>query len=339
MGPWRIASLNRARHYKYNLGHWGGAVGALYLELVDVTDQVADVGPNGSSAASDAWAFRQIAALRLIEAACRLGSYSRAARETRVTHAAVSAAVARVEADMGQRLFDRDGHTMLPTKMALELADAYRVAENLIANAVSPRPTLNREDLIASVSPSLLMGALGDVLDRSGGRGGNFRVVAAVGEIDFRRCDAAIVQVAEHDSAFGYQPLWEERLIAVCTPRLVVRFLKENFSPIALPLLTSPGAPWRAWLLEAGVDAAPWELDELAVENEATALGLALASQGLALVDQVSIRNRIDSGELVAPFGASLATGRKVSVLWLKGGAKRSAIHRFADRIKSEFSN
>lgn len=52
------------------------------------------------------------AALRALEAACRLKSYSLAGDELGVTHSAVSQSVRRLEQAYGQRLFWRHGTGM-----------------------------------------------------------------------------------------------------------------------------------------------------------------------------------------------------------------------------------
>jgi len=75
------------------------------------------------------------AALRALEAACRLRSYSLAGDELGVTHSAVSQAVRRLEREYGRTLFRREGLRMAPSQEALALAEAYREASRLVARA------------------------------------------------------------------------------------------------------------------------------------------------------------------------------------------------------------
>src|ERR1700724_609502 len=75
------------------------------------------------------------AALRVLEAACRVRSYSAAGEELGVTHSAVSQAVRRLELAYGQRLFWRKGKEMAPTEAALMLARAYRDAAKIVERA------------------------------------------------------------------------------------------------------------------------------------------------------------------------------------------------------------
>ncbi len=62
------------------------------------------------------------AALRGLEAACRLQSYSRTGEELGVTHSAVGQTVRRLERAYGQVLFHREGMQMAPSAAALACA-------------------------------------------------------------------------------------------------------------------------------------------------------------------------------------------------------------------------
>jgi len=63
-------------------------------------------------------------ALRGFEAAVRAGSFSAAARELNVTHAAVAQHVRSLETHLGQSLMIREGRQMVPTEAGAQLADA-----------------------------------------------------------------------------------------------------------------------------------------------------------------------------------------------------------------------
>src|SRR5271156_5670233 len=75
------------------------------------------------------------AALRALEAAARLKSYSLAGEELGVTHSAVSQSMRRLEMTYGQRLFRRQGLGMEPTAAAQALSIAYRQAARIVADA------------------------------------------------------------------------------------------------------------------------------------------------------------------------------------------------------------
>jgi LysR family glycine cleavage system transcriptional activator len=70
-----------------------------------------------------------LAALRAFEAAARHGSFSAAARDLNVTHAAIGQHVRALEDHFGLSLMQRDGRGMLVTpdgqKLAITLSDAF----------------------------------------------------------------------------------------------------------------------------------------------------------------------------------------------------------------------
>ena len=77
-----------------------------------------------------------LAALRAFEAAARCRSYSAAARELNVTHAAIAQHVRSLEATFARPLMVRDGASMAPTeegaRLAIALSDGFqRIAEGI----------------------------------------------------------------------------------------------------------------------------------------------------------------------------------------------------------------
>jgi DNA-binding transcriptional LysR family regulator len=75
------------------------------------------------------------AALRVLEAACRLQSYTLTGSELGVTHSAVSQTVRRLERFYGQTMFRREGARMAPSASAHALAQAYREAAGIVVRA------------------------------------------------------------------------------------------------------------------------------------------------------------------------------------------------------------
>ena len=93
-------------------------------------------------------------ALRALEAAARHRSYSRAADELAVTHGAVSQQIRRLEAELGERLFERRGNAMVPTpaaqRLATELGHGFDVLQNAVAEFAAGA---ERDPLVISLDP------------------------------------------------------------------------------------------------------------------------------------------------------------------------------------------
>jgi LysR family glycine cleavage system transcriptional activator len=77
-----------------------------------------------------------LSALRAFEAAARLGSFSAAARELNVTHAAIAQHVRALEDRFGQALMEREGRAMRPTGAGRRLAEDLGEGFGIIAAGV-----------------------------------------------------------------------------------------------------------------------------------------------------------------------------------------------------------
>src|SRR4051812_27529161 len=93
-------------------------------------------------------------ALRALEAAARHRSYSRAAAELNVTHGAVSQQIRRLEAELGERLFERRGNAMIPTPSAERLAAGVRRSVDSLHEALAEFSGGYQHDpLVVSIDP------------------------------------------------------------------------------------------------------------------------------------------------------------------------------------------
>ncbi|MBS0409410.1 MAG: LysR family transcriptional regulator, partial [Proteobacteria bacterium] len=96
------------------------------------------------------------AGLRVLEAACRLKSYSQTGEELGVTHSAVSQTIRRLELTYGLKLFRRQGMRMMPTDPALALSKAYAEAARIIDRAAADvAADSSDESLVVAMLPSV----------------------------------------------------------------------------------------------------------------------------------------------------------------------------------------
>jgi len=91
-------------------------------------------------------------ALKAFEAAARLSSFSRAAGELNVTHAAISRHVRSLEEEFRTPLFERTGRGVELTEAGLSLAQSLTKSFDLIAAASSQfaRPSRRRRRLVVT---------------------------------------------------------------------------------------------------------------------------------------------------------------------------------------------
>ena len=129
-------------------------------------------------------------ALRAFETAARLGSYSAAARELNVTHAAIAQHVRTLEDHFGRPLMQRQGQKMHPTNEGERLASALSEGFSTIAKAAED--LLQREEsrplriaATASFAENWLMPRIGGFWTAHPGVG--LEIVPAADLVDLRR--------------------------------------------------------------------------------------------------------------------------------------------------------
>ncbi len=96
-----------------------------------------------------------LSSLRAFEAAARLQSLSRAARELNVTHAAIAQHVRQLEADLSEPLLFRSGRGVAPTETGRQLAQQLHEGFGTISDGVEAvRRAKEDRPLNISVTPS-----------------------------------------------------------------------------------------------------------------------------------------------------------------------------------------
>lgn len=280
-------------------------------------------------------------ALRILEAACRLKSYSAAGDDLGVTHSAVSQAVRRLELGYGQRLFWRRGKEMAPTTAAVSLAKAYRdaahiverAAEDLNADAIGRPLVLSTLPSIAKLwlSPRLkgLRDALPDV-------NVEVRTSRELANLETDGVDVAL-RVGEGDwPGVRAELLFDEYVFPVCSPEFLERYrpLTETNLP-DVPLILEDVDLWRPWCLAAGLKA-PTPLRGPAFDDSALVVEAAAAGLGLALVRRLHAQDALDAGRLVRVSAVELKDPYSCYLVWRDDNSRIDAIRRFADWVMSE---
>jgi LysR family transcriptional regulator, glycine cleavage system transcriptional activator len=266
--------------------------------------------------------------LKAFESAARLESFSRAADELCVTHAAISRHIRELEATLKAQLFERTGRGVRLTTAGEELSRDLTQAFGLmtVATARFSAGTLRRKRL--TVSADVSFAALW-LVPRLGRFTAAYPSTDVLIDADHRLVD---LNKEDVDIAIRYgTPPWrgtrsaklaDSRLTLVCSP---ARFAKDTpKSPRALnpALLIRETAKeqWHAWLAAAGVaDAISPSGPTL---NGDLAMAAAIAGQGYALADQVQAGDAQLAGRLIQPFDVSIV--RQGYNLVRAAGAKAS---------------
>lgn len=285
------------------------------------------------------------ASLQAFDAAARHGSFARAAEELSLTEGAISRQIARLEALLNGKLFDRMGsrvklnpvgtryaHHVRETLDRLERDTQYIMgmpegSQSLdIAvlptfssrwliprlnsfNAVSPDITLN---IAARTDPFILPGSGFDAV------------------IHF-----------EHSAWAGMrmQFLFQENLMPVCHPALIT---KNNVNQLLneLPRIHRRQNPdaWHHYAVESGIrldnpaHGVRYDLHEMAI-------AAVMARQGVALLPRMYIENELRSGMLVSPWPASNSLSKRFCLVkTTETGINEAALERFESWLLAEIN-
>jgi LysR family glycine cleavage system transcriptional activator len=251
--------------------------------------------------------------LRAFEAAARLGSFTAASRELRVTSSAISQQVLVLERYLGARLFKRlprglvltaTGRTYLPelTSGFDGLAEATR---RLRAGDVGGLLTV-------TTLPAFATGWLLPRLHRFRERYPRIELVLRTDRVvlDFRRddIDLAIRFTGTSPTAdLRAIPLLEEELFPVASPSLVSSArLPLRIADLAdLPLLhdtdagpSQPWLGWRGWFARDGLDVSP-TLRGMRFSDSIVMISAAIAGLGVAIGRSPHIEGHLARGQLV----------------------------------------
>ena len=253
-----------------------------------------------------------LSALRAVEAAARLGSFSGAADEIHVTHGAVSHQVKAMEAFLGVSLFVRNGRRVALTGEGRAFADRIRAALRDISDAAE---TISRRDrdnrLTVSMLPSFaarwLMPRLGRFMEKYPHIAVN--VHASLALVSFARDE---VDVAVRFGRGGWPNVHAEKLMGderfpVASPRFNRGRLPRRPANLAqYRLLRTDDEPWVPWFKAAGVQ---FPEPKGPIFNDAALMvHAAIDGRGIALARRSIVEDALAAGDLVRLFDIAIQT-------------------------------
>jgi len=247
--------------------------------------------------------------LKFFEAAARHLSFTRAARELNVTQGAVSRQIKLLENQLNVILFHRAHRKLDLTEQGRILARDLARAFNIMTEAVV-RIKHRPQDLNLKVHPTFAIRWLIPQLHKFQTLYPDIQVrfTTSSVNVDFSKenFDAGITHLGEEVPGINRTLILKEQLIPVCAPQLLktepVVNDPENIKHYML-LHNSPDLKeWAAWADQNGIQNFPLEKSRV-FEVDDAALQAATAGLGLALGDLFLIRDELESGRLVAPFG------------------------------------
>jgi len=298
-----------------------------------------------------------LSALRAFEAAARTGSFSAAARELNVTHAAIAQHVRGLEDHFGCRMMERRGRGMLPTVYGQALANALAEGFGTIATAcrdLSERDAIR--PLRIAVTPSFaanwLMPRIGSFWETHPEV--ELEILPSHTLVDLRAdgIDIAIRYGRGGWPGVSIRPLIPAGHVAVATPRVLegrdVRGLAD-LSGFAW-LVDANYSEETLWAATHGIDLARERTQSFAtgqLVREAARAGL-----GVAILPEPLVEDELKAGRLIAivretdsPLAyhvltrpSQVSVNRDAFVKWLFRQAAPPETRRETDEIPSSGS-
>ena len=279
-------------------------------------------------------------ALRALEAAARHRSYSRAAAELTVTHGAVSQQIRRLEAELGARLFSRQGNQMVPTPEAQRLAERIGASVAEMRRAVDEFTTsADCDPLVVSMMPQFghrwLPQRLARLLADPAGANLEFRIEDRMADFVTDGVDMGIRYLRQEVPGVASTLLYQDTLFPVCSPELAAQLrLKAPQDLLGAPLLRHSHLHWRLWfscfdLAEPPASGPVFEDSLMLVEAAAAGLGVALGRSSL-------VERDLSSGRLVRPLPQETDNTFAYYVAWRPDSPKLRRILGLRDWLVAE---
>lgn len=246
-----------------------------------------------------------LASLRAFEVAARTGSYSAAAQELNVTHAAIAQHVRTVETHLDSVLMVRDGRGMVPTEtgaaLATELSAGFR---QIVAGVQAASQDVAERPLAISVTPSFAENWLMPRLTRfwAAYPGFSLSVHPSMELVDLRRdgFDLAIRYGRGSWPGVEATHLVPANYTVAATPSLVAGRTVRGFDDLYdLPwLFQTDGREAQKWVEESGLDLACCQAHVVATGS--MLLSGLRAGGGVGVIAGALIEDDIATGRLVA---------------------------------------
>lgn len=273
--------------------------------------------------------------LRVFEASARHSNFSRAARELGITPAAVSLRIRHLEADLGQRLFQRHGPRITLTADGSLLAERLGEIMALVRRAVTEcRSTA--APLRVTVTPTFSARWLVPRLPRYRALPDAARIKLDV-STDLRAPDR--FDVAIRSGRGGWPDLVAISLLPIevapmLSPALAARArLRAPAGLQQLPLIHDE--TWDAWFRAAGVAEPRFAVAPIEYATQEMAAGAAIEGAGAALLSTGLFADDLAAGRLVMPFPQTLVTGASYFAIRHRS-ERRLAVDHFVRWLQDE---
>lgn len=247
-------------------------------------------------------------AVRAFESAARLGSYVAAAEDLHVTQPAIGRHVKLLEDWLGVKLFDRSPRGVILTSAGRQYYAAVNAALHQISDAGQAlMPQSGTRWLRLLVTPAFAMRWLAPHMELLRALRPGLRISiepnASFTGLDSITADVGIAFGGERDYPERVATLARPKVFPVCTPAYLARAgaLTKPLDLLQHQLIhEDDGWWWSAWF--AALKLKTQVQSEVSYVSANHAIELALAGQGIALANEILVRQELQDQRLVQPI-------------------------------------
>jgi Transcriptional regulator len=279
-------------------------------------------------------------ALRVFEAAARLGSFSKAAEELGMTQTAVSYQIKLLEGHIGKPLFIRQPRQTVLTETGELMLP--KIAEGLgcLAEGVGIARKSSAEALEVNAFPTLASRWLARHLGGFQLSHPEFSVrlqrVMKMTDFNASSADVSIEWIESNRPDLVYIELATPTFSPVLTPSLAARIggVREPADLLKLPRLSAKDRMWQAWFAEAGVENPTIDdSGDNGYESQDLEVYAALEDHGVALAAPFFFRDELASGRLIQPFPITVKAPYPLALVYPRARRNAGKIRSFRDWI------
>ena len=290
--------------------------------------------------------FPPMSALRALEAASRLLSYSRAAEELHVTQSAISHQIRHIEELWEVKLFERRGRRLVLTEAGLRLAPIVRDFIERLGGVLQElkgddRQSVLRVSLLQSFAFKWLVPRLG--LFNREHPGIEIWLSTTEALVDFSQGQADIGIRLGRGTWPGVHSvlLLQEYVFPVCSPRFLERMPppQEPADLLHYPLLRRLSQDitphWPDWFRAAGVKVRRIPRGTV-LPDSSTAIQAAIDGQGVALARSAHVADDLKAGRLLKLFNVHYVSPVAYYIVCAQGKQNQPAIKAFREWLLQE---
>lgn len=289
---------------------------------------------------------RQLPSIELLQAfltVAKTGNFGQAGELLNLSQSAVSRQVAQLEARVGSRLFERHTRKIVLTAEGKALVPVAEQVIGLLSDASHMLATVGRS---VSLRAHPTMAARWLIPRLTAFYQLHPQVTVSVDTVyhrfpdfAFESIDAMIAYGTATWPDFEALELWEEELIPVCSPDLLVGTTPEALlKTVRLVDSSMDRLDWRRWD-EYYPESTGVDNDHLTFDTLESAIVAVKCGQGVALVDAVLTRDELLNGQLIRLHAGSIVTGGRYTLVYPKRVKRSSGFCEFLEWLEQQVAS